>query len=775
MSAVESSDPTALPRELAALEQAVNELLQKLFPGEFLTFSPSQIMETQPSLEDTAEEGAVSPVSSEHSQSPTNALHSPTTAQAQNTLLSDEAEHSPIHIESSQLTSSEMDQHNSPLEDTTQPLLETPPDVPHDQSASTQESSLQTSSGKPESPTLFDDIDYPLVLPDDPQPLRPLESDTQSSIQPIAATTLQTTQATPPTASWDSGDHHTLADGTGSLLTENENNDIATPPTTNTYPPVNDDSIVPSHHDEATPPLPPNTFPNTNSAESATLQEATPTSPQSFPPPPIDTYPHEPSITQVTQHAAPPPPSLDTYLSNLYTTPTALTTEAPPSPSTGTTQISHQEEAPPPPIPATPPPEPSEETTSDEEIDVIPEANVNLPLYNTLQPTEEAGIQSYSPVESPVDSESPSPTVRGLQSNRESREKEKMSSNLSDTFTVGTMTDALSRNEDDRHIVTSTPSHQLQSTRRDDPKELSASCDGYLLKNQHQPSSKMNRDHEIPTTSPQQSRDSADYGVGEQTHPFSQHQLPHIPFGGSHWDTPPSSHLSEPKTNPHERAPHTTSGQETFNEAYFNIHQLPKHLHDSVNTTPNMQHEQPDVNPATNTYHHHYHQPPVQTQQNRMSSSLSHSPPRNGVESPSVYDEQKYSGKRRSRTPQDRHTTYAPLRQHQQQRKEAQVHRTQDERIRPSDYARSTPGQTVTQPQPKQHHQYKYPSQNRQHRSKRPGVDQENRSFKGSSPSSQPEGPRVFVAVMDYDPNSLCVTGDPGKELSIHTGECVSV
>ena len=34
--------------------------------------------------------------------------------------------------------------------------------------------------------------------------------------------------------------------------------------------------------------------------------------------------------------------------------------------------------------------------------------------------------------------------------------------------------------------------------------------------------------------------------------------------------------------------------------------------------------------------------------------------------------------------------------------------------------------------------------------------------------------PRVFVAVMDYDPNSLCTTGKPDLELCIHTGEiCV--
>lgn len=32
------------------------------------------------------------------------------------------------------------------------------------------------------------------------------------------------------------------------------------------------------------------------------------------------------------------------------------------------------------------------------------------------------------------------------------------------------------------------------------------------------------------------------------------------------------------------------------------------------------------------------------------------------------------------------------------------------------------------------------------------------------------ELPRVFVAVMDYDPNSLCTTGRPELELTVHTG-----
>lgn len=33
------------------------------------------------------------------------------------------------------------------------------------------------------------------------------------------------------------------------------------------------------------------------------------------------------------------------------------------------------------------------------------------------------------------------------------------------------------------------------------------------------------------------------------------------------------------------------------------------------------------------------------------------------------------------------------------------------------------------------------------------------------------ELPRVFVAVMDYDPNSLCTTGRPELELTVHTGQ----
>ena len=33
------------------------------------------------------------------------------------------------------------------------------------------------------------------------------------------------------------------------------------------------------------------------------------------------------------------------------------------------------------------------------------------------------------------------------------------------------------------------------------------------------------------------------------------------------------------------------------------------------------------------------------------------------------------------------------------------------------------------------------------------------------------ELPRVFVAVMDYDPNSLCTTGRPDLELTVHTGQ----
>ena len=33
------------------------------------------------------------------------------------------------------------------------------------------------------------------------------------------------------------------------------------------------------------------------------------------------------------------------------------------------------------------------------------------------------------------------------------------------------------------------------------------------------------------------------------------------------------------------------------------------------------------------------------------------------------------------------------------------------------------------------------------------------------------EGPRVFVAVMDYEPRSLCVTGQPDDEISFNTGQ----
>ena len=37
------------------------------------------------------------------------------------------------------------------------------------------------------------------------------------------------------------------------------------------------------------------------------------------------------------------------------------------------------------------------------------------------------------------------------------------------------------------------------------------------------------------------------------------------------------------------------------------------------------------------------------------------------------------------------------------------------------------------------------------------------------------ELPRVFVAVMDYDPNSLCTTGRPELELTVHTGQSVTM
>ena len=37
------------------------------------------------------------------------------------------------------------------------------------------------------------------------------------------------------------------------------------------------------------------------------------------------------------------------------------------------------------------------------------------------------------------------------------------------------------------------------------------------------------------------------------------------------------------------------------------------------------------------------------------------------------------------------------------------------------------------------------------------------------------EFPRVFVAVMDYDPNSLCTTGRPDLELTVHTGQSYKI
>lgn len=33
-----------------------------------------------------------------------------------------------------------------------------------------------------------------------------------------------------------------------------------------------------------------------------------------------------------------------------------------------------------------------------------------------------------------------------------------------------------------------------------------------------------------------------------------------------------------------------------------------------------------------------------------------------------------------------------------------------------------------------------------------------------------PEQHRIFLVVMDYDPQSLCITGQPGLELSVQSG-----
>lgn len=35
---------------------------------------------------------------------------------------------------------------------------------------------------------------------------------------------------------------------------------------------------------------------------------------------------------------------------------------------------------------------------------------------------------------------------------------------------------------------------------------------------------------------------------------------------------------------------------------------------------------------------------------------------------------------------------------------------------------------------------------------------------------SSVKAPRLFVALFDYDPKSLCTTGHPEEELTLHTG-----
>lgn len=39
---------------------------------------------------------------------------------------------------------------------------------------------------------------------------------------------------------------------------------------------------------------------------------------------------------------------------------------------------------------------------------------------------------------------------------------------------------------------------------------------------------------------------------------------------------------------------------------------------------------------------------------------------------------------------------------------------------------------------------------------------------------SNMKAPRLFVALFDYDPKSLCTTGHPEQELTLHTGWCTA-
>ena len=57
-----------------------------------------------------------------------------------------------------------------------------------------------------------------------------------------------------------------------------------------------------------------------------------------------------------------------------------------------------------------------------------------------------------------------------------------------------------------------------------------------------------------------------------------------------------------------------------------------------------------------------------------------------------------------------------------------------------------------------------------------PGIPSVKTGLTGSSTGAGvqqvgQEGPRVFVAVMDYEPKSLCVTGRPNDEISFSTGQ----
>ena len=57
-----------------------------------------------------------------------------------------------------------------------------------------------------------------------------------------------------------------------------------------------------------------------------------------------------------------------------------------------------------------------------------------------------------------------------------------------------------------------------------------------------------------------------------------------------------------------------------------------------------------------------------------------------------------------------------------------------------------------------------------------PGMSSGKTSLTGSptrvgAQQDEQEGPRMFVAVMDYEPKSLCVTGRPDDEITFSTGQ----